>query len=221
MPDQLRLRLKSTWGGRRSGAGRPRLARRTSVAHRARPTHKARHPVHLTLRARAGLPTLRRPSLFRVVRECIGRSSNAHFRILQFSVQKDHLHLLVEASDALALSSGAQGLAIRIARQLNRSLGRSGKLWKERCHTRALTSPREVRNALVYVLMNIRKHNPVACDGVDPCSSALWFDGWAPVRGLVLSSHPPPVQPARTWLASRGWRKRGLIHPRESPSHDC
>jgi putative transposase len=217
MSAQLPLRLKTTWGGRRPGAGRPRLPRRAGVAHRSRPAHKARHPVHLTLRAGAGLPPLRRSRTFRVIRECLGKSSNARFRIVQFSVQNDHLHLLVEASDRRALSVGVQGLAIRTARQLNRHLGRTGKVWGDRFHTRALTSPREIRNALVYVLMNIKKHNPVACDGVDPCSSARWFDGWVPARAPQPSRDPPPVRPPQTWLAARGWRRRGLIDPRECP----
>ena len=217
MPAQLPLRLKTTWGGRRPGAGRPRLPRRAGVAHRTRPEQKARHPVHLTLRARAGLPRLRRPGAFAVIRDCIARSSNPHFRIVQFSVQNDHLHLLVEASDKQALSSGAQGLAIRTARRLNRHLGRAGKVWGDRYHTRALTSPREVRNALVYVLMNIKKHTPSPCDGVDPCSSAPWFDGWAPARAPEASRDPPPIRQPRTWLAAHGWRRRGLIDPREYP----
>ena len=217
MSHQLPLRLKTTWGGRRSGAGRPRLLRRAGVAHRSRAQHKSRHPVHLTMRARAGLPSLRRQDVFRVVRECIAECSRRQFRVLQFSVQKDHLHMLVEASDKVALSTGAQGLAIRVARRVNRHLGRVGTVWKDRYHTRALTSPREVRNALVYVLMNNKKHTPSLCDGVDPCSSALWFDGWVPARAPKPSRDPPPVQAPLTWLASRGWRRRGLIDPRESP----
>jgi putative transposase len=217
MSEQIPLRLKTTWGGRRTGAGRPRLPRRAGVAHRRRPEHKARHPVHLTLRARAGLPPFRRSRLFKVISSCIRQASGARFRIVQFSVQNDHLHLLVEASDRRALSAGAQGLAIRTARRVNGCLGRAGEVWRDRYHTRALTSPREVRNALVYVLMNIKKHNPVACDGVDPCSSAPWFDGWQPARAPEPSRDPPLVRAPQTWLASRGWRRRGLIDPREFP----
>jgi putative transposase len=213
---QLALRV-NTWGGARDRAGRKPGTGRTATPHRARPPHRAYHPVHLTLRARTGLPSLRRPAVYRVVRECLSRASKSHFRVVQFSVQHDHLHLLVEAVDARALSSGARGLAVRTARQLNRHLGRDGSVWGDRYHTRAVTTPTEVRHALVYVLMNIKKHNPVACGGIDPCSSALWFDGFVPGRGPVPSRDPPPVRPARTWLASRGWRRRGLIDPREYP----
>jgi len=69
--------------------------------------------------------------------------------VLQFSVQRDHIHLLVEAPDGRALSRGLQGLAIRIAKGVNRILGRRGRVWADRFHARALRTPREVRNALI------------------------------------------------------------------------
>ncbi len=213
---QLELQM-FTWGGARKGAGRkPGVGRRPSP-HRARVVHRASNPVHLTMRARPGLPSLRRPAVYRVVADCISKASKAQFRVVHFSVQRDHLHLLVEASDKQALSGGARGLAIRSARRLNRELGMKGKVWGDRYHTRAMTTPTEVRRALVYVLMNIKKHSQAPCDGVDPCSSALWFDGFVPDRAPLASRDPPPVQSPRTWLAAHGWRRRGLIDPREYP----
>ncbi|HEY3355825.1 MAG TPA: transposase [Polyangia bacterium] len=98
--------------------------------HRGRPDHLARHPVHLTFRARKGLASLRSPRLFAVVLEIItGVAQRPDCRIVQFSVQDDHLHLIVEADDAGAVSSGARGFAIRVARAVNRILGRSGPVW--------------------------------------------------------------------------------------------
>jgi REP element-mobilizing transposase RayT len=213
--NQLRLRLKTTWGGRREGAGRPPVARRRGVAHRARPEHKARFPVHMTLRARRGLPSLRGERLFRGLRNAIAAASRGTFRILHFSVQSDHLHLLVEAADARTLSSGAQGLAVRGARAINKLIGRRGAVWGDRYHARALTSPREVRNGLVYVMMNVKKHRP-SWRGLDPRSSAAWFDGFRDGAGRSEPGEPP-VRPARTWLAARGWRFHGLISVRETP----
>ena len=84
---------------------------------------------------------------------------------------------MVEARDTDALSSGARGLAIRIGPRDEQALGRHGRVWGDRYHTRALTTPREVRHGLVYVLMNVKKHRP-SWRGLDPCSSARWFDGF-------------------------------------------
>ena len=214
-PTQLRLPVRGPWGGRRPGAGRPPLSRRTAVAHRSRPAHKPRFPVHLTLRARRDLPSLRGGRLFAGVQAAIAASSRRGFRVVHFSVQGDHLHLMVEARDTRALSSGARGLSIRTARAVNKQLGRSGSVWADRYHARRLSTPREVRHGLVYVLMNVKKHRP-GWQGLDPCSSARWFDGFQP-GAPDPGPDPPPVQPARTWLAARGWRRHGLIAISESP----
>jgi putative transposase len=128
-------------------------------------------------------------------------------------VQDDHVHLLVEADDKHKLSAGMRGLAIRIARSVNKFLGRKGDFWSDRYHARALKTPREVRNVIVYILMNHRKHGHVAA--LDPRSSAAWFDGF---RGAITRPPPdPPIRAPQTWLASVGWKRHGLIDISESP----
>jgi REP element-mobilizing transposase RayT len=209
-------------GGKRAGAGRKRApGKRPGVPHRARPTHEARFPVHLTLRARSGLPSFRDSALFVELRECISHASRSPavgeaFRILHFSIQPDHAHFIVEASDADALTRGAQGLSIRLAKAINRTFGGiHGQVWADRYHARKLKTPREVRNAIVYVLMNAKKHVRNFRAAIDVLSSAQWFAG---IRGnMPIDDHPPVVRP-RTWLASVGWRRRGLIEPHEKPS---
>jgi len=172
---QLSFPPPRTRGGRRAGAGRKLTpGRRPSVPHRSRPAHSAAHPVHATLRS--ALRCLRAARLFPAVRRALAAASHGEFRILHFTVQDDHLHLIVEADDSRALGRGLRGLAIRVARAVNRTLGRRGAVWTDRYHARALTSPRPVRHALVYVLMNRRKHYEGE-RGLDPCSSALWFEG--------------------------------------------
>ncbi len=214
---QLVLSRTAGWGGRRAGAGRPVVAgRRRSVAHRARAPHAAAAPVHVTLRARGGLPSLRAAGVFPVVREALRAASSAVFRVIHFSVQGDHLHLMVEANDSRALARGASGLAIRTARAINRVLGRRGAVWGDRYHARALKTPREVRNGLVYVLMNFRKHRPWDRRALDPCSSASWFEGLEP-RPLRATGDPPVCTP-RTWLAAVGWRRYGLINTSDRPT---
>jgi len=213
---QLSLPSRPTWGGRRIGAGRKLTpGRRPSVPHRARPSHDAAHPVHVTLRAGVAVRCLRSPRAFPAVRRALAASSTGAFRIVHFSVQDDHLHLIVEAEDARVLSRGVRGLAIRIARAVNRVLRRRGSLWSGRYHARALTTPREVRHALVYVLTNRGKHRG-DMNGFDPCSSGRWFDGWR-----EAAPTPPvgaPVARARTWLAVVGWRRHGLLAFDERPS---
>jgi hypothetical protein len=132
---------------------------------------------------------------------------------VHFSVQSNHLHLVVEAQDEDALSRGMQSLSHRFAHAVHRALGTSGGVFADRYHAHALRSPREVRAALVYVLQNWAKHGPGG--QFDPRSSAQWFDGWRepPPRG----GDSPIVATPRTWLVTVGWRRYGLIRPNERP----
>jgi putative transposase len=203
-----------THGGRRDGAGRKGVGERRNVPHRQRPAHDPRCPVHVTLRATGLCVSLRNDRVFPVVRDALRRSTREGLRVVEYSVQSNHLHLLVESDSAATLRSGLHGLTIRVARAINRALDRRGAVWSDRYHSRLLKTPREVRNALVYVLQNWRKHGARE-HGVDPCSSASSFDGW---RVQPRPSQTPlPLARACTWLARRGWRRLGLIHPRERP----
>jgi hypothetical protein len=152
------------------------------------------------------------------------------FRVVQFSVQWDHVHLVVEASDKRALSSGIRSVAIRVALYVNELVRRRGRLWADRWHGRELTSPRQVRNALVYVLANFRKHAKGSLRaGVVAFSSALRFDGWRRrTQGTALPRAGPPfhhamsrhvvVSEAQTWLGGVGWRRAGLVEFGEAPA---
>jgi len=218
-----------TWGGARAGAGRKPKGARSGVSHLRRPAHSRHLPLHVTLRVRQGLPALREHEVFLEVRRALAAGRERFgFRLVHFSVQRDHLHLLAEAADRLALSRGVQGLAIRLARAINRRLQRHGKVFADRYHARALKTPRAVRWALRYVLLNVRKHerDAVPFGFVDACSSAAWFDGFARPRELVFGARecraafraqaviPPgaaprapldsPVVAARTWLLTVG-----------------
>jgi hypothetical protein len=128
-------------------------------------------------------------------------------------VQRNHIHLLVEAEDTIALSRGMQGLVARLAKAVNRAMRRKGSVFADHYHAHELRTPTEVRNALIYVLNNWKKHLPGANRGVDGCSSGKWFDGWSDAE--AAGARPLPV--ATQWLLTTGWRRRGLIHTRDTP----
>jgi hypothetical protein len=141
---------------------------------------------------------------------------------VHYSIQSNHAHLIVEADNAAALGRGMKSLAARFARAVNRALGRSGPVLYDRYHLHSLRTPREVRRALAYVLLNARKHvrarfreaRPI----VDLASSGRWFDGWreGAIEG-VKASDERCVARARTWLLTTGWRRHGLLDPLEVP----
>jgi len=216
---QLELRF-SQRGGQRKGAGRPRK-KDAGVSHLRRPSLSRHHPVHVTLRVQRGISSLRERALFASVRRALNAGKERFgFALVQFSVQSDHLHLIAEARDRRALSRGLQRLSIRVARAVNRRLEREGRVFAERYHARALKTPRAVRFALRYVLLNVRKHAPiehrksstaqhrkspnpqrpaeVPPGFVDRCSSAPWFAGFARPSELAFGARQARAEWART-----------------------
>jgi hypothetical protein len=176
------------------------------MPHVTRPKVDPRFPVQVTIRATPGLPSLRSPRLFGALRRAIARASVDRFRVIHFSIQQDHGHFIVEGDEARRARGGVHGLAIRLALAVNRVLGRKGKVVGDRYHARPLTTPRQMRTSMVYVLLNFRKHlRAPAC--IDPRSSGQHFSGWqaAPVAPDVA---PATVRPG-TWMARVGWRLAG------------
>jgi len=169
----------------------------------------------------AGLPSLRRKPLARAIGHTV-RGINLRqlrertsFRIVHFSIQPNHVHLIVEAGSKMTLGRGLRGLGIWLARRVNEVVGRRGKVLADRYHARDLMSPREVRNAIVYVLQNHLHHQP-SVYLVDECSSARWFAGWE--QPLPVPATPSPVRRPGTWLARTGWRRYGPIRFSERPA---
>jgi REP element-mobilizing transposase RayT len=182
----------------------------------------------VTLKIRRDLGNLRTKKKVTVIRQAIAKAVAGGFRIVDWSVQGDHLHLIVESPSSAALSRSMQGLCIRIARGLNRELGRRGKVFADRYHVRVLKTPAEVRNARAYVMLNARRHSAqrglaLPRGKVDPYSSWAWFDGWKDCpHAWVTEARAGPggercsAEP-KSWLMRVGWRRRGLIRIDEVP----
>jgi hypothetical protein len=148
-----------TWGGARENAGRPRVRPRELVGHQRRPVLKARFPVMVTWRMKEGVWGLRTRRCFTALARAFWSGANRFgFRLIHYSVQGNHMHLLVEAKDERVLSRGMCGLGVRIARGLNRVMERHGKVLGDRYHARILKTPTEVRHARNYLLGNARRH---------------------------------------------------------------
>ena len=244
MPNQMKRRAQRefefrTHGGARKGAGRKRtLPGRPRVSHKSREVTKARFPVQVTVRMRPEIARLRNFELCAVLRRAFvygckksseasassnsGATTATSFRICQFSIQGNHIHLMCEAADNEALARGIQGWTVRVARGLNGKLGRKGSVFEDRYHVQIIKTPRQCRAALCYVLQNARRHGErldPQWHGMDPFSSAWWFDGWKDNgwrEGLV----PPEMRTVaapETWLLRVGWRRHGLLAIDEVP----
>ena len=201
---------------RREGhrVGRPKKPG-AGMRHGARDALSSRYPVHVVLKLARGLPRLRTKRPYKVLRRCFAKGCDRFgFRLVHYSVQGDHLHLIVEAKDRKALSSGMGGLAIRIARGLNKLWSRKGKVFADRYYDHILRTPMEVKRALAYVFHNRDKHREYELDRdeIDIFSSGMWFDGWREKTVNEIGFQvPPPLARSRTWLLKTGWRRHGLL----------
>jgi REP element-mobilizing transposase RayT len=223
-PAQQSLPLAKPRGGKRPGAGRPKRGFRASERHKTRPVLPSRCPVHVTIRVAPSVSSLRTRAMYRAIRwATLTAARHAEtFRIVHVSIQRNHIHLVVEAHDRLDLARGMQSFEISAARLINRahSSHRRGAVFPDRYNAHILRTPAEVRHAVAYVLLNWRRH---ARDRrvswiIDPYSTAISFGDW---RELSISSTlyraPPTYEPLITYLP-RTWLLRRAFHRRPHPS---
>ena len=105
----------------------------------------------------------------------------------------------------------------RVAKRLNKLWRRRGQVFPDRYHSRILKTPRECRIALIYVLQNARKHGSWRAAMPDVYSSGPLFDGWSSTVETGARSSRSYVGKPRTWLLAVGWKRYGLINPKEVP----
>jgi putative transposase len=216
-------------GGKRPGAGRPRSRARPSERHKRRPLLRASEPLHVVTRVVARVTPLRRRDLYAAIRDAtITVAKHESARIVHLSIQRTHLHLIVEAKHKTALGKTMQSFLISAARMINRALGQRGTVFGDRYHATVLRTPRQVRNCVAYVLNNWRHHGDDRDRAwkLDPFASGVCFGGWEELDGSPVGFRPPPTYASlivwfpKTWLLSKGWRKHGRIGAFETPRGD-
>jgi REP element-mobilizing transposase RayT len=221
-------------GGKRKRAGRPKKGFRASERHKKREALPSRCPVHAILRVDKAVGSLRKRHAYHAIRHALPSTfRRTDFRICQISLQRDHVHMMVEASDERALARGMQGFEIAAAHRLNAAVSqgigrlRRGRVFSDRYHVRILRTPTQVRNVLNYVLNNWRHHSEhhrreTMSWHVDYFSSAPTFMRWKePSPPLPTRYDPLPMRPPATWLLSVGWTKVGGISISATPGPDC
>jgi REP element-mobilizing transposase RayT len=223
-------------GSKRKGAGRKPKGIRAGSPHQARPTIKPYHALHVVMRVVPAVGSLRRRSLYEAMRDAtITAALRERFRIVHISIQRTHVHMLIEAESKLALARGMQGFQISAARHINTALGidryrrRRGPVFADRYHVEVITSPKRARHALSYVLNNWRKHREdqqglASTWLVDPFSSGISFPDWKELEDKDLmwpireTYDPLVVYRPGTWLLQEAWKLHGSISARDVPS---
>jgi len=223
-------------GGKRRGAGRKPKGGRAGSPHQARPTIKPDNALHVVMRVVPDVGSLRRRALYKAIRDAtITAALRERFRIVHVSLQRTHVHMLVEAENKESLARGMQGFQISAARNINTALGvgcrrRRGAVFADRYHVEVITSPTRARHALSYVLNNWRKHGEdrqglASTWLVDPFSTGILFPDWQELEGsdvmwpIRATYDPLMVYRPCTWLLREGWKLGGgPISARDVPS---
>ncbi len=192
--------------------------------------------MHIVLRALAAIGSLRKREIYQAIRwATICAAKHEGFRIVHVSIQRTHVHMLVETANKQALSRGMQAFQISAAKLINAAISkkrderRRGTVFPDRYHQEIITTPRQARNALAYVLNNWRKHREDRGQRerrwmVDPFSTGVLFNGWKELADKDVmwkwrdTYEPMVVWFPKTWLLSEGWRRYGAIGCDEVPS---
>jgi putative transposase len=196
-----------------------------------RPTQIDGVPVHVTLRLVDGLPSLRTRRGYQLAQRAMLLANRFEdVRLCHLSIQRNHLHLIIEADDERALTRVMRSFQISFSKNLNREMGRKkGRVFADRYHVEKLETPTQVRNALAYVLGNWRKHGEDHVPGpprrMDRYSTAPYFTGWdTGTPDVIRFADLPfpedgalPIRFPTSWLLRDGWRKLGLISPWKRP----
>jgi hypothetical protein len=167
MPKQFKFDLKTNrWGGRRTNAGRRRL-RSIGVAHRTRPRIGLKTALHINIKLKA---SIRNKECLRLLKRSISNARKHGLSVIHYSLQSNHVHLIVESSSNEIMTRGMRSLTITFAKGLKR-----GRVQIERYHLHVLRSLRETRNAVMYVLFNQQTHTGLKKAYVDSYSSLGWI----------------------------------------------
>jgi REP element-mobilizing transposase RayT len=210
-------------GGKRRGAGRKPKGPRAGERHETRPDFKPYHALHVVMRVAPEVGSLRKRKMYKALREAtITAALRERFRIVHVSLQRTHVHLLIEAEHKVALARGVQGFTISAARHINTALGngvrrRRGRVFIDRYHVKVIKSPTQARHTIRYILSNWRHHNEdqhglASTWLVDPFSSGILFPDWAELQDKLWmwpireSYDPLVVRRPTTWILAEGWK---------------
>jgi REP element-mobilizing transposase RayT len=222
-------------GGKRKGAGRKPKGARAGSPHKTRPDFKPYHALHVVMRVVPAVGNMRRRSLYKAMRDAtITAALRERFRIIHVSIQRTHVHMLVEAEHKSALARGMQGFQISAARNINTALGdklrrRRGTVFADRYHLTVVTSPTQARNTISYILLNWRKHGEDQSGLpstwlIDPFSTGILFPDWKELEHKDImwpwreTYDPLIVRRPEGWLLQEGWKLCGSISARDVPS---
>jgi putative transposase len=212
MAKQLEFPKTKGWGGQRRGAGRPN--RSGEVSHLKRENVDLKKPLHITMRLKPRVASLRNRHLLREMRNASQAGKRLGLYIVHFSLLNNHLHMIVETRNNSTLANGMRGFGSKFGKAIRKLTGGMGSVFAGRFHMHVLKTPSEVKGGLEYVLLNYAKHRKLI-ECIDGFSSAFTFKPW---RELLRNRYHGVLDEygfgdwdelslPQSWLLRIGWQR--------------
>lgn len=149
--------------------------------------------------------------------KCAENAKKHQLHVLHFSLQSNHVHLILECVNNKALANGMKSLAGGFGRAIRKCGGGEGPVFKGRYHLQLIKKPKQMKSGLAYVLLNQSKHEELVPYS-DRFSSSAHFHQWKKLLGKdtgpLLPSRqkhrrllPNYLSSPRSWLAQEGWQR--------------
>lgn len=153
-------------------AGRP-STKDIGIRHTKRLVFNLPSAFHITIKVRDNKADIKNKRILQSLHHAIKRARLQGVRVLHFTLEYNHVHLVIESSNHKELHKGMQAFGISLAKKINKLKNLKGTVYKNRYHQKLLKSRSEFKNAVQYVFGNGVKHKR-ASSKLDPFNSLVF-----------------------------------------------
>jgi len=139
------------------GAGRPALWDK-GIRHTLRPRLKKASSLHLTIKVKKIKAEIKNKAVLNLLKRAISNARKQGLIIIHYTLEYDHINLLIEADNNSTLAKGMQSLGVTLSKGINRLKKLKGAVYKHRYHFRQISSPSELKKVMSYIFNNGLKH---------------------------------------------------------------
>jgi REP element-mobilizing transposase RayT len=124
------------------------------IRHISREDIKKPTSLHLTIKVRENKADIKNKQILKALHHSIKRARMKRLKIVHYTLEYNHIHLLVEAEIKQLVHQGMQAFGISLAKKINTIKRLKGTVYKHRYHLRKINSPRDLKNVLHYIFNN-------------------------------------------------------------------
>ena len=128
------------------------------IRHIQRERFERESSFHITIKVRQEKSDLQNKMILKALHRAIMKARYKSLKVIHYTLEFNHIHLLVEAYNQEQLSNCMQSFGVTLAKMINKVKFKKGRVYKHRYHLRRLSSVMELKNVLKYIFNNGIKH---------------------------------------------------------------